>query len=62
MIEKYHNERKALIQRINQAALAHSVKEKQESEKIKEDSIRSGPKINPSISCPQCLSNRLIQI
>jgi hypothetical protein len=52
MIEKYHQERKALIQRINKAALEHAVKEKQDTLKAVHDSFVDKPA--PFISCPIC--------
>ena len=52
MIEKYHQERKALIQRVNKAALDHAVKEKQETVKAVHDTLAEAP--SHFIACPMC--------
>ena len=60
MIEKYHTERRALIQKINQTALNRSVKEKEENDKIKVKSDLF--QFHSIITCPQCASSPLFQI
>ena len=60
MIEKYHEERRALLQRINKESMARSVREKEE--KIEASNLAVLDIKREVVECAHCASSPLVYI